>query len=330
MSKFFKYLLIIFSILILFIIVLSVTVYVKYTNVEKKDLPVKFLKIVVKPADKDVFLGSKLSYDVFFSVPWNKKPLSSEVNLGKGSQIIIKPHISKDKYEWGYSIWKIHFEIQPYIDGYIPEGCLKTDFLSNTYANQILTVKYPPFVSKNIATNGGTLLIADKVKPKKLINESNFMLYMIISVIVIICIIVLVIILLKKNKNKPIILTPWALAMQNLKMLNDRFSINEISSGKCMSKLTDIVREYLESRFTIKAQRQTTAEFLKSMEEANSNLDNKDRNFLKEFMTSADMVKFAKYDASKELIVNSIERASMLVKETVPDENVNSEKNKID
>ena len=131
----------------------------------------------------------------------------------------------------------------------------------------------------------------------------------------------------KEKKTKP--LTPWALALLKLHSLNDSFGSGKLNAVKCISNLTDIVRNYLEDRFYIHAPRQTTEEFLSNMENWNSPLDNKDRNFLREFMTSADMIKFAKFEASKTQIETAIARAEQLVDGTIPDEENNKPKEKV-
>ncbi|MCP4179010.1 MAG: hypothetical protein GY756_14715 [bacterium] len=320
MRKFIKYLLVSIGIIIVVFLACLISVYLKYINIEKQNLPAKYGKTVVIP-NKEVFLGTTVDYELYFSTPWNKEPVSAEVTLGKGSQLIGQPVITKNSNRWGYFIWQVKYKIQPFIDGMIPEGSLKVDFASENYGTQSLTVKYPSIVSKKILNIDNQLKLAPKMKAEKLISESNILFYSILAAVILICVIIFLIIYLKrKKKQNLIILTPWALAIQSLNSLNNSFSLHEISPGKCMNMLTDIVREYLESRFNIHAQRQTTAEFLRKMEDRNSPLENQDRNFLKEFMMSADMVKFAKYDASEELISNSIDRASKLVNETTPDE----------
>ncbi|HJO94226.1 MAG TPA: hypothetical protein QF753_12560 [Victivallales bacterium] len=320
MKKFIKYLLIVICIIVVVLVACLISVYFKYRSIEKQNLPAKYEKTVVTPK-KEVFLGTPVDYKLFFSTPWNKEPVSAEVILGKGSQLIGKPIVTKSSNKWGYFVWEIAFKVQPFVDGTIPEGALKVDFASNNYGVQNLTVKYPSITSKKITSIDNQLLVASKMKAEKLISESNVLFYSIIAAIVLICLIIFLLIYLKKRKGQnQIILTPWGLAIQSLNSLNRSFSSHEISPGKCMIMLTDIVREYLESRFSIHAQRQTTEEFLRKMEDRDSPLENQDRNFLKEFMMSADMVKFAKYDASEELINNSIDRASKLVTETIPDE----------
>ena len=65
------------------------------------------------------------------------------------------------------------------------------------------------------------------------------------------------------------------------------------------------------------------------MEDWNSPLNNQDRNFLREFMTSADMIKFAKYEATKKHIETAIARAEQLVDETIPEKEEDKSQKKV-
>jgi hypothetical protein len=321
MRKFIKYFLIFIAVVIVIAFACLTSIYLKYRSIEKQNLPAKYEKTVVSPKS-EVFLGTPVNMKLYFSAPWNREPVSAEITLGKGSQLLEKPIITKNSNKWGHSIWQIQYKVQPFVDGLIPEGSLKIDFSSENYGTQTLSVKYPSITSKKISVLDNQLSVASKMKSEALIVESNVFFYSIlIAVILLLLSVAIALFLRNKSKKNLVVLTPWALAIQSLDSLNKSFGLHEITSGKCINILSDIVREYLESRFDIHAKRQTTAEFLRKMEERKSPLGNQDRNFLKDFMNSTDMVKFAKYDASEELIHDSIGRASKLVNETTPEEN---------
>ena len=85
-----------------------------------------------------------------------------------------------------------------------------------------------------------------------------------------------------------------------------------------MARLTDLVRGYLEQRFNIPATRRTTPEFLASLDRDDTVLDRDSRIFLREFMESADLVKFARLPAGEGMVENALDRAGALVRGTVP------------
>jgi hypothetical protein len=96
------------------------------------------------------------------------------------------------------------------------------------------------------------------------------------------------------------------------------------------------VRNYIEQRFKLHAPSQTTHEFLSDLDSRDSGLISEHRLFLRNFLTAADLVKFANLPADKELLESAINKAETLVESTKLDETekeVNSEqckKNKDD
>jgi hypothetical protein len=82
-------------------------------------------------------------------------------------------------------------------------------------------------------------------------------------------------------------------------------------------RLSDIIRHYIEERFTIRAPEMTTDEFLFNLKDQPV-LSGPHKNLLKEFLREADMVKFARYGPSSTEIDNSFSAAWRFVEETRP------------
>lgn len=80
------------------------------------------------------------------------------------------------------------------------------------------------------------------------------------------------------------------------------------------SELTGIVREYLEKRFRIKAMEQTSEEIFRSLR--HSGLENTDRDKLRQILTLADLVKFAKEKPLPAENEGSLDNAVMFVTHT--------------
>jgi len=101
-------------------------------------------------------------------------------------------------------------------------------------------------------------------------------------------------------------------ALENLKAKNlPRF-------GKIKEyyiELSDIVRHYMENRFSLPAPEMTTEEFLYSLRESKS-LKGSHKNLLKQFLNHCDMVKFAKYGPTEQEMDDSFNSAKKLVDET--------------
>ena len=80
------------------------------------------------------------------------------------------------------------------------------------------------------------------------------------------------------------------------------------------------MRGYLEARFALPASSRTTPEFLAGLDRDGTPLDRSDRAFLRDFMNEADLVKFARADASCDALVSAIGKAETLVENTTPHE----------
>lgn len=93
------------------------------------------------------------------------------------------------------------------------------------------------------------------------------------------------------------------------------------------TELSDIIRRYLEKRFSFRAPEMTTEEFLMSIKAAPM-LTPDHKRLLKEFLESCDMVKFAKYGPTPLEMLDSFNAAERLVEQTALQEEEESEEEK--
>ena len=122
----------------------------------------------------------------------------------------------------------------------------------------------------------------------------------------------------KRKKTAPaavIVKSPWEKAYEALSALEKSTLLSQLQFKEFYSQLSDIVRHYLEERFHYKAPEMTTEEFLLSLK-GSDQLNEKQKDILKEFLTSCDMVKFAKYVPVIEEAKKSLQLARQLVGET--------------
>lgn len=80
-------------------------------------------------------------------------------------------------------------------------------------------------------------------------------------------------------------------------------------------RLSDIVRHYLEARFSLRAPEMTTEEFLNELKLSEA-LSSKHKGLLKDFLEKCDLVKFARYGPKPIEVVDSYNAAVRLVDET--------------
>lgn len=110
---------------------------------------------------------------------------------------------------------------------------------------------------------------------------------------------------------------PWEIAIAELEALQQRRLLEEGHFKEFYSGLSDIIRMYFERRFHVKAPEMTTEEFLWSLNKS-GHLSEPQTEILKEFLTSCDIVKFAKYVPRAEEGHRSFHLAKRLVDETRP------------
>ena len=82
------------------------------------------------------------------------------------------------------------------------------------------------------------------------------------------------------------------------------------------TRLSSIVRSYIEAEFNITATGQTTREFLIA-EKENPRLEHNDRTSLSDFLVAADLVKFAQLEPKKQNWDHALQKATAFVSNTI-------------
>jgi hypothetical protein len=123
--------------------------------------------------------------------------------------------------------------------------------------------------------------------------------FILISLSVILLLILLIIFIIRKLRAKPQIVIaepppapPHVIALDKLEQLKNEQLWQAGKIKLYHSKLSEIIREYIENRFKIQAQEQTTDEILYGFR--NVAIDQESKSKLKQLLILADLVKFAK------------------------------------
>ncbi len=129
---------------------------------------------------------------------------------------------------------------------------------------------------------------------------------------------VLLAVLLKSRKSKPVErqLTPTEIAHRDLAELRSS-GIAERDSKEFYVQLTGIVRRYVEGTTKVRAPEQTTDEFLREIEQRQL-FSSDDQSKFREFLESADLVKYAAHTPTTDDIANSLTRAEAFVSGPAP------------
>jgi hypothetical protein len=132
----------------------------------------------------------------------------------------------------------------------------------------------------------------------------------------------LIYIVAKRKKGEPVFFNlkpkepPHIIAIRELEQLKSKKLWETDSPKQFQSRLTDIIRTYIEGRFAVPAMEQTTYETIRSLKDAKL-IDSRLLEKLQDVLSLADLAKFAKFapDASENL--SSLEFGFTLVNETM-------------
>jgi LPS O-antigen subunit length determinant protein (WzzB/FepE family) len=129
----------------------------------------------------------------------------------------------------------------------------------------------------------------------------------------------LVVWFLKKPKQEKAIeiapLSSWEKAYARLENLRLKNLMERACLKPFYIELSDIIRQYLEERFSLKAPEMTTEEFLDSLRRSPV-LNDAQQQTLKEFLYISDMVKFAKLEPSAFEAQRSFNLVKLLIDQT--------------
>ncbi len=106
----------------------------------------------------------------------------------------------------------------------------------------------------------------------------------------------------RNQKNKKRISTQktiWEIAYEQLANLEKQGLLSKGQFKEYYSKLSGIVRHYIEERFNIRAPEMTTEEFLRSLD-SSAVITVPQKEILRDFLQSCDLVKFAKHEPVRE------------------------------
>ncbi|MBF0489961.1 MAG: hypothetical protein HQL15_05010 [Candidatus Omnitrophica bacterium] len=118
-----------------------------------------------------------------------------------------------------------------------------------------------------------------------------------------------------EKKIEIVPLFPWERAYARLENLRLKNWMERAYLKPYYVELSDIIRHYLEERFSLKAPEMTTEEFLDSLRRSPV-LNDAQQQILKEFLNMCDMVKFAKHQPSASEAQRSFDLVKLLIDQT--------------
>ena len=294
-------------------IVLLIVVLFLYTW--KTDPEATVVNVTLSP--DEIFIGDLVLVEIVIELPWYRRVYEDiEIELPDGLQKLSTENPGVAGIGLGTWTWRSTLSLQAYDFGPF-EGLIATVSLSpnRVQEEKVLTVELPEIAIKStLAADQNGLLMASEL-PEEFLQEYNDNTKWLIGIIVTVFgVVLLILYIFRREKHAIVILPkPWELAETALLDLSGRLPLE---AEIFFVELTDIVRRYIEAVYLLPATEMTTPEFLRKINQADSRLDADSRLVLSDFLTAADMVKFARYDATQEQIEQSMSKAKHFVIET--------------
>ena len=281
--------------------------------------PVLLGEPVYEFTDKEPAIGAHFNAILKYRLPWSDSFKLAAAEPGKNLQLTSDPAFRRSRIRWAYSDWTLVIPLQAYRGGESGGGSVLAEF----FAGKSIETPLPELKVADLALplddNGTELSLAPRIEThdKKM---SWLTAGIVAAVIILVSLAVWALLAHKKREAAKHVRTIWENALEAIRSLRAQVSGGMASPELAIAGLTDVVRHYLEARFRLRAERQTTAEFLADLERNDKLLEDKDRKFLRSFLASADMVKFARMPADPHLFEQASEKAEELVSGTIPRE----------
>lgn len=271
------------------------------------------------PGGTQVALGSPALCTVVIRAPWGSLPQKPDLTPGDGIQLISDPVCRSGKITWGATDWTLEFPLQPYRTGETGKGKLQFSVRGPDGNITMFEEEIPALEVSEIDTgeDGNELLTAGEIAKKE---KKHTALFIAAGIVILLLLAALAIFLLRRRGKKAApALSLREVALDAIRQLRARVDQKRESAAAALAELTDIVRHFLEKQYHLRAERQTTNEFLRELDRADSPVTESDRKFLRGFLEAADMVKFARFSADSILFENAAFRAEKLIAGSDPE-----------
>ena len=281
--------------------------------------PVLLGEPVYEFAGKEPAIGARFNAVLTYRLPWSDSFKLAAAEPGKNLQLTSDPAFRRSRIRWGYSDWTRVVPLQAYRGGESGGGSVLAEFFAGKSIETPLPELKVADLVLPLEDNGTELSLAPRIDSHDR-TMSWLAAAVIAAAVILVSLAVWALLAHKKREAAKHIKTAWEHALDAIRALREQVRGGASSPESAIAGLTDVVRHYLEARFRLRAERQTTAEFLADLERSDRLLEDKDRKFLRSFLASADMVKFARMPADPHLFEQASEKAEELVSGTIPRE----------
>lgn len=280
------------------------------------------LEVTLTP--ETVHIGDRIAVVATVRLPWRQRVAGApQVELPEGLQLLATPAPHLAGIGWGVWRWRAPLELQAFsletfagLEGRIPltPGAAADDSL----AFAIPDIEVTPRLD---ADDEGQLAVAPEL-PQSFLQDRGWRRWLWVGLAALVLIALAAFFLIRAairaarargGEYQPPPPKPRDVAQKALFRLEDRLPLEP---NVFFVELTDIVRRYIEAACELPATEQTTPEFLREIDRDDSPLRAAHRLLLADFLSAADMVKFARQEATVAQMEDALKKAKGLVTET--------------
>jgi len=284
-----------------------------------RDAPPRLVRLDVTPK-KECHIGTPINVEVKVDCPFYRlpeKPFGLE--LPKGTQLLNADHYRLAGLGLTGWRWNCRIQLQPYSLGKLTGGNVTVSFTPGRRdAPEKISVLLPEMeVTPKLPADEQVLAVAPRLPASAVKTHWKWWHYTILGVLV--AAIVAGLLYWRRCRRQQISAgpppePPWEIALRALQDLEQKLPL---PPENFFVAITDIVRRYCEARFQVRATESTTPEFLETLR-LFPEFTPDQRRALTEFLGQADLIKFARADATQEQLLASLALGRRFVAETKP------------
>ncbi len=267
-----------------------------------------------------VELGTAVTAELNLELPLHILPRQAECSTQTHTVQQGASEINLSSYRWSRAVWTIRCTLRTIRSGTTATGAMNVVLSSITGATYTLHAAVPQLTVLPIKNNDGGLEMAGRIQTGRGVSSGPYAYWIVAAVIAATAVALLFLSCRHRmfRQTKKCKRPPWIQASDALKALRDDILSHRIPTGDAFTRLTDILRGYLEERYRIPVSVKTTDEFSKTLKTADIRLPPEAKSRIYEFLRDADLVKFAKKRPDESQMLHAVDNIAQLVEQTIP------------
>ena len=281
------------------------------------DVSAENAALTVEP--QEVPLGGAVTAQITLDLPLFVQPPEAVFQPPQGMVAAGTAQWHKN-YGWNKNRWKLDQSFRALSLESGTGGSVSLNFAGQ----EPVLLQFPAVTIRSVPAEGAELDLAGALPPGKPVSAWYGW---IAGAVLILAIAALWWWKMRSSAKMEVFLPPWIRAEQELGILQKELEDGKTGLETGFLRLTDLLRAYLEERFQMPARKRTAEEFLEELRSDSNPLPPSEKPFLRDFMSAAELVKFAKQPPERTLLLRALNGAKELVIHTTPAEENKEGKN---